>query len=180
MFLSFAPCGDGCLIAEERQRKNLAGLGQALEPFDREKSINAFKDGPQRRSKVEVFLLFIGFGPHLENNCIFNARRRSLRQFELIALINLINITEPGQCSANSNSAMTIAAAAKVKIPANPSTKSSGKARNSKGPASSAPPPLIMIAGLGSTLNAKTIMIMAARPEVTSVTPMTNPHQKRS
>jgi hypothetical protein len=46
MFLSFAPCGDGCLIAEERQRKNLAGLGQALEPFDRDKSINAFKDGP--------------------------------------------------------------------------------------------------------------------------------------
>jgi hypothetical protein len=52
MVLSLAPSGDGCLIAEEREREDLAGLGQALEPLDRDKAINAFKDRPQRRGNI--------------------------------------------------------------------------------------------------------------------------------
>jgi hypothetical protein len=46
VFHYITPSGNRGIVAEERERENLAGLGQALKTFDRDKSINALQDGP--------------------------------------------------------------------------------------------------------------------------------------
>src|SRR6266849_8495430 len=62
-----APCGESILIAEKRQRQDLALLGQALEAFDRNKAVDGFQNGPQLRREVEIFLLVVRLRPDFED-----------------------------------------------------------------------------------------------------------------
>src|SRR5450631_746577 len=43
MLGNVAPCRDGLLVAEERQRQDLAFLGQAFKPFDRDEAIDGLQ-----------------------------------------------------------------------------------------------------------------------------------------
>src|SRR5882757_8607156 len=64
-----APGLDGGFVAKERQRQDLALLGQALEPLDRDKAIDGFQHRPELGRKVEIFLLVLRLRPDLENHC---------------------------------------------------------------------------------------------------------------
>src|ERR1700682_5955020 len=68
MLANFAPSRDGLLVAEERQRQDLALLGQAFEPFDRDEAIDGFQDRPQLGREVEIFSLVLRLGPDLEDH----------------------------------------------------------------------------------------------------------------
>ena len=68
MLRHVAPGGDGFLIAKERQRQDLAFLGQALEPLDRDEAVDGFQDRLQFGRKVEIFLLVLRLRPDFENH----------------------------------------------------------------------------------------------------------------
>src|SRR5467141_211591 len=63
-----APCRDGGFIAEERQRQDFAFLGQAFEPFDRDKAVDGFEDRLQFGREVEVFFLMFRPWPDFEDH----------------------------------------------------------------------------------------------------------------
>ena len=63
-----APGRDGVFIPEDRQRQDLAGFGQALEPLDRNKAIDGFQDRLQFGREVEIFLPVLRLRPDLENH----------------------------------------------------------------------------------------------------------------
>src|SRR5215469_5969948 len=62
------PLGDRRVVAPERQRQDLARIGQALEPLDRDESVHLFERRPQRRGDVEIFLAALLFWPHFEDH----------------------------------------------------------------------------------------------------------------
>src|ERR1700731_581681 len=68
MLGNVAPCREGLLVAEERQRQDLAFLGQAFEPFDRDEAIDGFQDRPQFGREIEIFCSVLRPGPDLENH----------------------------------------------------------------------------------------------------------------
>ena len=51
-----APALDRRLVAPERQRDVLAGLGQALEALDRDEAVDPLELGPELGREVEVVL----------------------------------------------------------------------------------------------------------------------------
>src|SRR2546430_15975617 len=54
---NIAPRGNRGLVAEERQRQDLAFFGQALEPLDRDEAIDGLEDRPQFGGEIEILLL---------------------------------------------------------------------------------------------------------------------------
>jgi len=64
-----APLPDRLLIAPELKREELALLVEALEPLDRDESVDLLHLGPQGGSKPQVVLLASARGPHLEDHC---------------------------------------------------------------------------------------------------------------
>src|ERR1700676_2247552 len=68
MLRHIAPCRYRTFIAKKRQRQDLALLGQALEPFDRDEAIDGFQYRLQFSREVEVFLLVLGLRPDFEND----------------------------------------------------------------------------------------------------------------
>src|SRR5450631_4746154 len=68
MLGNVAPCRDGLLVAEERQRQDLAFLGQAFKPFDRDEAIDGLQDRPQFGREIEIFSSVLRPGPDLEDH----------------------------------------------------------------------------------------------------------------
>src|SRR5436189_6205245 len=66
--LLVAPAFHGILVAPERQRQELARVGERLETLDGNETIHLFQIGLQRRGDVEIVLLAAGGGPHLEDH----------------------------------------------------------------------------------------------------------------
>jgi hypothetical protein len=63
-----APGGHRGLVAPERQRQQLARLGQAFKTFDGNEAINALQLGLQPCRHVQVRLLLPRSRPHLEDD----------------------------------------------------------------------------------------------------------------
>src|SRR5258706_4394253 len=68
MLGNVAPCRDGLFVTEERQRQNLAFLGQAFEPFDRDKAIDGFENRLQFGREVEIFMFVLRLWPDFEDH----------------------------------------------------------------------------------------------------------------
>src|ERR1700761_3185486 len=68
MLGNVAPCLDRRFIAVERQRQELAFLGQALEPFDRDETVDLLQDRPQLGGEVDIILSVPGLRPDFEDN----------------------------------------------------------------------------------------------------------------
>src|SRR5882757_927364 len=68
MLGNIPPCRDRLFVTEERQRQNLAFLGQALEPFDRDKAVDGFQDRPQFSREIEIFASMLRLGPDFEDH----------------------------------------------------------------------------------------------------------------
>src|SRR5690606_25436536 len=68
MFGRVAPAGHGVLVLEEGQRENLARIGEALEPLDRDEAFDSIQKRPQLGGSIEIegFLPFGWFD--LEND----------------------------------------------------------------------------------------------------------------
>src|SRR3977135_1013919 len=63
-----APSGDRRLVAPERQRQHLVGIGDALEALDGKKPVDPLKFCAQARGMVEIALTPAVGGPHLEDD----------------------------------------------------------------------------------------------------------------
>src|SRR3954453_20267477 len=68
VILLVAPTLHRILVAPERQRQELAWVGERLETLDGNEAIHLFQIGLQRRGDVEIVLLAAGGGPHLEDH----------------------------------------------------------------------------------------------------------------
>jgi len=68
MLRHIAPCRKRLFIAEKRQRQDLALLGQALEAFDRDKSVDGFQNGPQLGRQIEILLPVLRLRPDFEDH----------------------------------------------------------------------------------------------------------------
>src|ERR1700753_3723346 len=56
------------LVAEDRQRQDLALLRQALEPFHRDEAVDGLQDRLQLRREVEIFLAIFRLRPDFEDH----------------------------------------------------------------------------------------------------------------
>src|SRR3954451_498874 len=63
-----APLGQRRLVAPDRQRQDLAGLGQALEPLDRDEPVDVGQMAAQLGRHVEIVPAVLGERPDLEND----------------------------------------------------------------------------------------------------------------
>src|SRR6266851_181357 len=70
VLLVAAPSGDRFFVAPEREREDLAFLGQALETLDRDESVDLLELGAQLRGDLEIVLAPLGFGLDLEDDRI--------------------------------------------------------------------------------------------------------------
>src|SRR6266850_5751243 len=68
MLVLLAPARDRVLIAPKRQRQDLAILGQALEPFDRDEPFDLLELRAQPGGDVEILLHAIRLGFDFEDN----------------------------------------------------------------------------------------------------------------
>src|SRR5438874_11599902 len=68
MRFELSPCIHRRLIAEEREREHLAGFIDALEPLDRDETIDRVEERPQLRGKVEIALFVLGLWPNFEDD----------------------------------------------------------------------------------------------------------------
>src|SRR4051812_43469727 len=66
--LLIAPALHGILVAPERQRQQLARVGDALETLDRDEAVDRLELRPQRCGNGQVVVLAAGRGPHLEDH----------------------------------------------------------------------------------------------------------------
>src|SRR4051794_20796464 len=63
-----APGRNGRVVAPERQRQDLALLGQALEPLDRDEAVDGLQDRLQVGREVEISLAVFRLRPALEDH----------------------------------------------------------------------------------------------------------------
>src|SRR3981081_4032900 len=63
-----APRRNGGFTAEQRQRQDLAFLGQALETFDRDEAVDSLQDRLQFRSDVKGFMFMLRIRPDFEDH----------------------------------------------------------------------------------------------------------------
>src|SRR6476646_3627809 len=68
VILLVAPVLHRILVAPERQRQELARIGERLKTLDGNEPIDLFQIGLQRRGDVEIVLLPAGGGPYLEDH----------------------------------------------------------------------------------------------------------------
>src|SRR5438874_10862789 len=68
MFLDIPPYIHRRFIAEKGKREHLAGLVDALEPFDRNEPVNCLEQRPQRGGKIEIALFVLRSGPNFDNH----------------------------------------------------------------------------------------------------------------
>jgi hypothetical protein len=68
MFLDISPSIHRRFISEEGKREHLAGLVDALEPFDRNETVNCLEQRPQLGGKIEIAFLVLRSWPNLENH----------------------------------------------------------------------------------------------------------------
>src|SRR5215468_12011750 len=68
MRFEISPCIHRRLIAEDREREHFAGLIDALEPLDRDETIDLVEERPQLRGEVEVELFVLGLWPNFEDD----------------------------------------------------------------------------------------------------------------
>src|SRR5436190_19524830 len=66
MFVCAAPGRNRRFVPEERERKDLAGLVEALEALDRYEAVDFFEQRPQLRSDIEIVLLSVRLRPDFE------------------------------------------------------------------------------------------------------------------
>src|SRR5438477_3950889 len=63
-----APAGDSRLVAPERQRQHLVGIGDALEALDRDEAVDLLQLGAQAGGVVEIALAPAVGWPHFEDD----------------------------------------------------------------------------------------------------------------
>src|SRR5579871_1236440 len=68
MTIMAPPRRDGRLIAPERQRQQLVGVGKALKSFDRNESVHVLQVAAQPRGMIQVVSLAAIRGPDLEDD----------------------------------------------------------------------------------------------------------------
>src|SRR5262249_37838645 len=76
MFLDISPSVHRRFIAEEGKRENLAGLVDALEPFDGDETIDFIEQRPQLGREIEIALFVPRLWPDFEDHRDHSIPRR--------------------------------------------------------------------------------------------------------